>query len=253
MNRLVRKTLRMCGLYDAAVAFKNWLTNTEAEYVRFYSQFVSEGDLCFDVGANVGRRTGVFLKLGASVVAVEPQAHCMNILRKKYGADERVVLVEKALGDKEGEAQMLLCDSHSLSSLSKEWIESVRASGRYSERDWDKTVTVPVATLDALVGEYGSPSFLKVDVEGYEYEVFKGLSEPLGVVCFEFTPEFMDSAINSVKRLGQIGTVEFNYCLEDEPVRMVLSEWVKPGQMCEILASLRDEKRAGDVYARFEI
>ena len=36
--------------------------------------------------------------------------------------------------------------------------------------------------------EFGKPAFCKIDVEGYEYKVIKGLSEPLNTVSFEFTP-----------------------------------------------------------------
>lgn len=253
MNRVVRKFLRACNLYDPVVDLKNWLTKTQAEYVRFYSQFVDRGDLCFDVGANVGRRTKVFLKLGAIVIAVEPQEHCMEQLRKKYGKDNKVVLVQKAVGEKEGHAEMMLCDSHSLSSLSKDWIESVKASGRYSACIWNKSVTVPMVTLDDLISQYGKPAFMKIDVEGYEYQALKGLSQPIKVICFESTPEFMASAIKCVEHLSRIATARFNYCLEDKQTTLALPEWVTPEQICEILISLRDKKAVGDVYAKCEL
>jgi hypothetical protein len=38
----------------------------------FYRRFIRPGDLVFDVGANVGKRSAVFLDLGATVVAIEP-------------------------------------------------------------------------------------------------------------------------------------------------------------------------------------
>jgi predicted RNA methylase len=43
---------------------------------EFYSQFVSSGDLVFDVGANVGNRSKIFSRLGARVIAFEPQPAC---------------------------------------------------------------------------------------------------------------------------------------------------------------------------------
>lgn len=251
MNRIVRKALRACRLYDAAVDLKKWLTGAEAKYVKFYSQFVKSGELVFDVGANVGRRTGVFLKLGAKVIAIEPQDHCMARLMKKYGNNERVTLVRKAVGATRGQAEMLLCDSHSLSSLSKRWIETVQASGRYSACTWNRTVAVPVVTLDDLILEYGKPAFMKIDVEGYEYEVLKGLSEPAGTICFEFTPELMETALDCIGYLSQIGPAEFNYCLEDLPATFASSEWRRAGQFRESLAPLREAGTVGDIYARF--
>lgn len=42
----------------------------------FYAQFISPGDLVFDIGANVGSYTEMFLRLGAKVVAAEPNREC---------------------------------------------------------------------------------------------------------------------------------------------------------------------------------
>ena len=252
MNKVIRKFLRVCRLYDPVVDFKNRLAGTQAEYVRFYSQFVNKGDLCFDVGANVGRRTKVFLKLEAMVIAVEPQEHCMAKLRKKYVDNDRVVLVQKAVGERKGQAQMMLCDSHSLSSLSKNWVDSVKASGRYSSCTWNRTVIVPVVSLDDLISQYGKPAFMKIDVEGYEYEVLKGLSQPIRVICFEFTPEFMDSAIKCVEHLSKIGPAKFNYCLEDKPTSLVLSKWCTHEQIREVLESLCGKRTVGDLYVKFD-
>lgn len=252
MNKVTRKFLRICRLYDPVVDLKKWLEGTQKEYMRFYSQFVKRGDLCFDVGANVGRRTKVFLKLKATVVAVEPQEHCMIKLQKKYGSNNRVTLVQKAVGQTKGQMEMMLCDSHSLSSLSKNWVQSVKDSGRYAACTWDKTVTVSVVSLDDLISQYGKPAFMKIDVEGYEYEALKGLSQPVKAICFEFTPEFIDSTINCVEHLSKIGPAEFNYCLENKPTSFVLSNWCTAEQMREKLDSLCSEKIVGDIYVKFE-
>jgi len=251
MNKITRRVLRACHLYDAVVDFKHWLTDTEAQYTRFYSQFAGAGDLCFDVGANVGRRTKVFRRLGARVVAVEPQEQCMKRLRKKFGADSNVILVPCAVGEKPGKAQIQLCDSHSLSSLSTRWIESVRTSGRYAQCTWGRSVTIDVTTLDALIAQHGRPAFIKLDVEGYEYEALKGLSQAVKYVCFEFTPEFIESAGKCVDYLSGIGSPHFNYCLEDAQTSFKLAEWVSPSQMNDLLESLSSQGLGGDIYARF--
>jgi len=251
VHKVVRKFLRFCGLYDSVVDLKRYLTKTQSNYINFYSNFIDKGDLCFDIGANVGRRTKVFLKLGAKVIAVEPQEHCIKVLRKKYEKNNNVILVKKAIGEEEGHAEMMLCDSHSLSSLSKNWIESVKGSGRYSQCTWNKTEVVPIITLDSMISQYGKPSFIKIDVEGYEYEVLKGLSQPIRTICFEFTPEFIESTIKCVKYLSNIGSPQFNYCTEDKQTTFVFSKWCTPEEMGEVLSS-SSNKTVGDIYAKFE-
>jgi len=250
VNKSIRKILRASGLYDRVVDFKKWLAEPRKEYREFYSQFVNEGDLCFDVGANVGRRSKIFLELGAKVITVEPQPDCMTQLKKKYDGNSHVVLVQKAVGETRGSAEMMLCDSHSLSSLSKSWIETVKSSGRYSSCTWNKAVTVAVVTLDDLISQYGKPAFIKIDIEGYEYEAVKGLSQPVGMISLEFTPEFMDSTLKCVEHLSKISASEFNYCLDDKPTAFVLSQWCSQGQIRERLESMRGKARVGDIYIR---
>lgn len=251
MNRVVRKVLQASHLYDAVVDFKHWLTGVRSQYLRFYSQFVHPGDLCFDVGANVGRRTEVLLRLGAKVIAVEPQEQCLKILQGKFAGNDHVVLVPRAVGEKPGQAQIRLCDSHSLSSLSTRWIESVRASGRYAQCTWSRSVTIDVTTLDNLIAEYGRPAFIKLDVEGYEYEALKGLSQPVPCLCFEFTPEFVESTRNCVDHLSRIAPARFNYCLEDAPTSFKLASWASPSEMDEVLHTLGSQNHAGDIYVQF--
>ena len=225
--------------------------------LKFYSRFIKKDDLCFDIGANYGRRTEIFLKLGARVVAVEPQDACMQELEKKYGSNKRVILVKKAISDNYGEEELMISDSHTLSSMSKEWIKSIKSSDMFfvstQAFSWQKSAKVQVTTLNQLIEEYGKPAFLKIDVEGYEYKVLKSLSEPIKVISFEFTPTqvFILSAINIVKHLASIGEVKFNYSF-GESISLVLNEWVGPDEISNILLNLpKKTPISGDIYARF--
>lgn len=132
LNIFVR-ILRFTRLYNAVYTTVLFISNflSRKKLLRFYSQFIKKGDLCFDIGANLGNRTRVFLKLGARVVAVEPQDKCMKKLKKKYGNNSEVVLVHKAVGVKEGKGNLILSDSHTISSMSGEWIESVKKSDMF--------------------------------------------------------------------------------------------------------------------------
>jgi FkbM family methyltransferase len=225
--------------------------------LKFYSRFVKKDDLCFDIGANYGRRTEIFLKLGARVVAVEPQDICMQELEKKYCNNKRVVLIKKAISDNQGEEKIMISDSHTLSSMSNEWINSIKSSEMFfvstQAFSWQKSAKVQVTTLSNLIKEYGNPAFCKIDVEGYEYKVLKSLSDPIKMVSFEFTPtqEFILSAINTVEHLASIGKVKFNYSF-GESISLVLNKWVGPDVISNILLNLSKKTPiSGDIYASF--
>ena len=242
-------------IYNISLVLMNAVNRKKL--LKFYSRFVQKDDLCFDIGANYGRRTEIFLKLGARVVAVEPQEACMQELQKKYGNNKRVILVKKAISDNHGEEELMISDSHTLSTMSKEWIDSIKSSDMFFVSthafSWQKSVKVQVTTLNQLIKEYGKPAFCKIDVEGYEYKVLKGLSEPIRMVSLEFTPtqEFILSAINTIKHLASIGEVKFNYSF-GESISLVLNEWVEPVVISNILSNLpKKTPISGDIYARF--
>lgn len=219
-----------------------------SERLRFYSQFVQRGYLCFDIGANLGNRTDPFLRLGARVVAVEPQDWCIQQLRARYHKNPNVTLVQKAIGETEGNAQLILSDAHTISSMSNEWITAVRASGRFADHQWGPSVTVPVTTLDQLIREYGMPDFCKIDVEGFESQVLRGLSNPISAVSFEFTPEYFESCLECIDHLLRLGYREFNYSLGESMI-LASEEWVDSTKLVGLLMKL-DSRSGGDVYAR---
>ena len=103
----------------------------------FYSQFISGQALCFDVGANIGKKVKIFLELNAEVVAIEPQVECVETLFKAIGKKKNLKIVQTALGDKDGEADLMISDSNTLSSISHEWINAVKKSRRFSGHIWN--------------------------------------------------------------------------------------------------------------------
>src|SRR5262245_22407000 len=67
-----------------------------------YRRFLSAGDLAFDIGAHVGDRISAFRRIGARVVAVEPQPAPARALRLIHGRDPGVKLLGAAVSDVEG-------------------------------------------------------------------------------------------------------------------------------------------------------
>lgn len=214
---------------------------------KFYSQFINPGALCFDVGANLGNRTVLFSELGAKVIAVEPQLYCINYLKSFFSNDKNVVIVEVALGDAEGESEISICDeTNVISTMSDKW----RTTGRFSKSyNWNKKQKVKVTTLDNLIQKYGTPHFCKIDVEGYELNVLKGLSKKIPFISFEFTKELFSDSIKCLDVLSGISNFEANYST-GESMGFALPQWVSKDTLISHINNNPDPALWGDIYIK---
>jgi FkbM family methyltransferase len=217
--------------------------------LKFYEQFIRKGDLCFDVGANIGNRTEIFLKLGAHVVAVEPQDECAEMLKLRF--NNKIQLIQGALGDKEGEEIIFISETSEVSSLSKDWIDTVSQS-RFSNVQWDRQKKVSVTTLDNMIKQYGKPKFCKIDVEGYEENVLFGLSSAIPFVSFEYTiPERLNNVAGCLARLSTFGQCSCNFTI-GENMKLEYSNWVTSEELLRKLKEISSQAAFGDVYVKFE-
>ena len=214
----------------------------------FYGQFIRPGDLCFDIGAHVGNRMRLWRKLGGHIVGVEPQPQLMRLLRQSYGHFSTINLLEQAVGAEPGEATLYVSErTPTVTSLSAGWITAVSQDPTFAHVQWNQQITVPVTTLDALIAEFGLPAFCKIDVEGYELEVLRGLSQPLPALSFEYVAATMPLALACVDRLTELGNYEFNWS-EGEQHRWRTAVWLPPADLKQRLQAV--QRGSGDIYAR---
>jgi len=249
------KTLKTLRLYKPAKqSFRviSKVINRQRRF-RFYPQLIRKGNLCFDIGANIGNRTEVFTKIGARVVAVEPQENCIADLIKKFGKNPNVTLINKAAGAKIGEGEIHICATKSgLSTLSEEWLRVTKENKRFEDHvDWSAVERVQITTLDELIGTYGRPDFCKIDVEGYELEVLKGLTQKIPLISFEYTPEFMSEAVKCLEYLSQFGDFHCNYS-KGESMKWGLKNWVTLNEFRDTFRVLENEEWFGDIYVKFD-
>lgn len=152
--------------------------------------FLRPGDLMLDIGANVGSFTVLGAKVaGARVEAFEPASETLPGLRANVAANgvgSLVTIHECALGDHDGQIEF---------SIGLDAVNRVGAPG--------PTRAVSLRRLDT-VAEDMQPVMIKIDVEGYEPQLFAGAEATLAKPSVRLIQtETTDSAIIAqLKRHG---------------------------------------------------
>jgi FkbM family methyltransferase len=216
----------------------------------FYREFLSPGDLAFDIGSHVGNRIRAFRRVGARVVAVEPQPDFARLLRVLYGRDKDVAIEQCGVASIAANGALFVSTrTPTLSTSAPAWMREVQADARFRGIQWDREIAVPLVTLEDLIARHGEPSFCKIDVEGSEEDVLGGLARPLAALSFEYIPVAVDRAAACLERLGRLGDYRYRYS-RAETMRWACPEWLDGRQLLAALRAMPVSDRSGDVYAR---
>jgi FkbM family methyltransferase len=216
--------------------------------IIFYRQLIKPGDVVFDVGANLGNRTEVFLKIGAKVLCVEPNNRLVQKLINKFGF--KIIVEQAGVGSKPEILNLNIGTSSTISSFSEDFI-SKAGKDRFSEFSWNDKILCRIITLDKLIDNYGKPNFIKIDVEGYEIEALKGLSTPIDCISIEYNvPDFIDQLSQCIKQFYSLNqNCKFNYSIADSMI-FELSENIDYESFLILINSKKFiESSWGDVYA----
>ena len=214
-----------------------------------YRGFVGRGDLVFDIGAHVGDRVASFRRLGARIVAVEPQPAMVKVLKLFYGRRTDVAIEAVAVGRGVGTTRLMInADNPTVSTASDAFVSAARDAPGWQAQRWTSSMQVPVTTLDALIDKYGAPAFIKIDVEGFEAEALAGLTHAVRALSFEFTTIQREVALACIERCVALGYVRFNAAL-GESQTFVNADWVDGEAIRRWLAGLPHSANSGDIYA----
>jgi FkbM family methyltransferase len=174
--------------------------------------------LIIDIGANVGTFTKFYNMMypDCDFVCVEANPDLIPILHGMFKGNDNVKILDRLAGSEDNKiVDFWINDNHCISTASESWKDNSRFSGYGSYR---KT-TAKVITLDTIIRDHGKPNMIKIDVEGYELEVLKGLTvmpeNPDCEIIFEWVEERFSKTIECIKYLMELGYRKFGYTLKD--------------------------------------
>jgi FkbM family methyltransferase len=258
----LRNLLRRAGVYERTKA--SWIydlywrladrriIDDRRKEINFYRSLLDgfrDGDLIFDIGANQGYKADIFLRLGAKVVAAEPDETSQETLRHKFLKyrlkRKRLVIVSKAVSDRNSTETMWIdAPGGAKNTLSQKWAERLRDDDRrFGERlNFGQRKEVETISIEQLIGAYGSPFFIKIDVEGHELSVLRGMQRPVRYLSFEVNlPEFRREGLECIEVLAELApNSDFNYTADCRK-GLVLERWISKEEISAVLNSCTDQ------------
>jgi len=160
----------------------------ETKAVAYIMRHLSGQDhVMVDVGAHNGSSAAEFSKLGWTIVCFEPDPKNRTKLQARWGNSKNITIDPRAVSSK-AEVGRAFYSSE----------ESTGISGMLKFRDThEETAKVDVTTIGAIIDEYSLKkiNFLKIDVEGYDFEVIKGVPWDLTM------PEVIECEFEDAKTL----------------------------------------------------
>jgi FkbM family methyltransferase len=174
----VRRFGREMALYiDQHSCQKIYLGMYEREETAFLQRAVRPGDVCLDVGANTGYFTLLFASVAAKVIAIEPIAQNVALIRLSaaLNSDHHIQVLQAAAADRVGEVDFLQTTQSALSRVAAS--ESASASADRDVAQVVATYKVPMVSIDSLGME--RLDIFKMDIEGHEYIALRGMEETL--------------------------------------------------------------------------
>jgi FkbM family methyltransferase len=223
----------------------------QVEFYRDLLRGFRTGYVVFDIGANVGQKTDTFLRLGAAVVAVEPDEHNQEVLRGKFIkyrlSRKPISIVGKAVSDKIAvETFWVDGPGSALNTLSRKWVDTLTGDKERFDRTFDRLEfaekrSVETTTIEQLIAEQGRPFFVKIDVEGHELSVVKGMRSPVPYLSYEVNlPEFRQEGVECLNVLQSLASGgECNYT-SDTDLGLALQRWVGPEELARIINSCEE-------------
>lgn len=261
MNPILKSTLRQLGLNTSVTTtvwysiylflFKNDTWRRSRQMRDFYRSLVESvpleewgisSPMIFDIGANRGDKTELFRHAAERVVCVEPDHTCNRVLHERFQMQPGIRILEAAVDESNGYGIYYSNSTDSaFNTLSAKWKETLEnTSLEETPIRFDESYIVETLTLDQLIASHGVPCYIKIDVEGFEYQVLKGLNQAVPFISIEANlPQFREETIWSIHRMQTLSPdVQYLYSTS-EGFRDGTSEWMDGGRLISEIETTR--------------
>jgi FkbM family methyltransferase len=206
-------------------------------------------NLVFDIGSNVGTTVEFFSQKANKVVGFEPNPRLVEILRRRFN-NRNVIIDSRGLSNEIGEKKFRIANADTISTFSEDWVNNSRFTGGYS---WNEGIIVETTTLDSVIEQYGTPDYIKIDVEGYEFEVLTSLTKVLEntIISFEWAEEQKNKIEQTIKYLFNLGYEKFSYTEADKILMDVEIDWRTIDKL-NLIENLDDQRKDkwGMIYVK---
>jgi FkbM family methyltransferase len=211
----------------------------------FYKKIIKKADLCFDIGANIGKKSNLFLALNAKVIAFEPQTDCFqyldNIKNKNFS------YYPFGVGGKNEIKKLQLANHIEVATFSNKMIDFYTTE----TLQWKHNEEVVVKKLDTLIEEFGLPDFCKIDTEGFELFIISQLTYKIPFIEFEFNEAFIEETLTCLDIIGQLGNYQFNFILNENP-KFINKKWVFLSEIKHQINNLPKKHLHGNLFAKLK-
>ena len=206
-----------------ALSISHYGTYEESE-AKIMEEKIKVGNIVVDVGANIGLHTLNMARIVGNtgrVFAFEPDPSNFEILEKnvKINNYQNIILEQKAVGDKHGRTTLYQSDHPGMHRI---FPQTKQAKGQ---------VQVKLTSLDKYFIDSNlvdKINFIKIDVEGLEFSVLKGMKNILKnnkkiKILFEFMPKnTMEAGFTPIELLNYLTSYDFKLFCIDESTKKLL-------------------------------
>eukprot|EP00747_Dinoflagellata_sp_TGD_P098906 gnl/TRDRNA2_/TRDRNA2_167590_c1_seq1.p1 gnl/TRDRNA2_/TRDRNA2_167590_c1~~gnl/TRDRNA2_/TRDRNA2_167590_c1_seq1.p1 ORF type:complete len:704 (-),score=128.29 gnl/TRDRNA2_/TRDRNA2_167590_c1_seq1:33-2144(-) len=166
----------------------------------------NKGDWAWDIGGTGGSLAQEWNRLwDCNVLVVEANGkYVNNELKPKFSGKKEFAYVYAALSDTDGQ-ELTYYDSptnHFANSVRRDWLADERLRFGKDKDKGIKEERVKTRTLDSLIAEFGLPTFIRIDIEGWEEVALRGLTKLVPMLTFEYSyPETLRGSARALTRL----------------------------------------------------